>query len=275
METWKEKSRLRSCVRIVPRPSHARLTHTRSVLVCFQSIRAACYDRRSRRSFWYFTDIMQDPIQRHPTRGEQLDILATMIADLARPGDGVLDLGCGTGYLAHLVAQKRTDLAWTGVDLSADSLAAAPDNVPELAANARWIQGDLSNPNAIDVGPGTFRFVTSALTFHDLDDAAKQAVLAWAVNRLADDGYVLFYDRIRLTEAALFPLQLSIWGRMERVHGRGMMTAADFGEYESLLSEKNRPGRLADYAEWFAGLGLVSQPLHLHGNVVLIGATRP
>ncbi|MGE0717794.1 MAG: methyltransferase domain-containing protein, partial [Alphaproteobacteria bacterium] len=68
---------------------------------------------------------MEDPIRRHPTRAEQLDIIVAAIADNARPGDGVLDLGCGTGYLGHLLSRARGDLAYVGVDRKGESLTAA------------------------------------------------------------------------------------------------------------------------------------------------------
>ena len=42
---------------------------------------------------------MQDPIQRHPTRAEQLDILVSVLADIVPQGGSVLDLGCGTGFV--------------------------------------------------------------------------------------------------------------------------------------------------------------------------------
>ncbi|GHD41445.1 hypothetical protein GCM10017083_05900 [Thalassobaculum fulvum] len=212
---------------------------------------------------------MHDPIGGHPTRGEQLDVLVEIVTDLAEPGDTVLDLGCGTGYLEHLLLARRHDLKLIGVDRKGASLDEGRARFSERVA---FVEGDLGDPEAIRLPFDRARFVVSALTFHDLADERKQAVLAWARQRLAPDGMILLYDRIRLTEPALFPAQQAIWRRIERVHGAAMRTADGFAAYESDLSETNRPARLDDYRAWFEALGMASQVLHLHGNVALIGA---
>lgn len=116
--------------------------------------------------------------------------------------------------------------------------------------------------------------ITTALTFHDLADAEKRGVLAWAAARLAPGGALLVYDRLRLTTPATFAMQRALWDRIQRVHGRPMRTAESFAAYEAGLSDSNRPARLEDYATWFAELGLEHQILHLHGNVALIAAAR-
>ena len=51
---------------------------------------------------------MDDPIGSHPTRGEQLDILASIVAENAAPEDRILDFGCGTGN-GTLLASKILD----------------------------------------------------------------------------------------------------------------------------------------------------------------------
>ncbi len=84
----------------------------------------------------------------------------------------------------------------------------------------------------------------------------------------------LLYDRIRLVHPALFPAQRAIWRRMARVHGRGMRDAPDFPAYEADLGPKNNPAPLLTYLAWLEKLGLEAAPLHLHGNVALIGAAR-
>lgn len=214
---------------------------------------------------------MEDPIGSHPTRAEQLDLLVAIVADMARAGDAVLDLGCGTGYLEHLLLAARNDILPTGVDRNPDSLTTAR---AQFGDRAVFVEGDLLALDAIELPRDKYRFAVTALTFHDLSDTDKQAVLAWTAARLESDGAILIYDRVRLTEPALFPMQAAIWKRINRIHGRGMRTAATFMAYEEDLSETNRPAAPSDYQAWFDGLGFASQVLHLHGNVALIGAAR-
>jgi tRNA (cmo5U34)-methyltransferase len=215
---------------------------------------------------------MQDPIQRHPTRAEQLDIMATVIADLARPGDRLLDLGCGTGYFIHLLEAKRHDLQVTGVDLKAQSL----DEARARFAGDRfaWVVGNLADPARIALPYDRYRFVVSGLTFHDLTDLQKQMVIGRVAALLDDDGVFLLYDRLRLIEPKLFPVQQSVWRRLERVHGFGMRSAEDFATYQADLGTDNAPGRLDDYRRWLATAGLSHAIVHLHGNIAVLAAAK-
>ena len=89
---------------------------------------------------------LEDPIQRHPTRAEQLDILVSAIADTTPDGGRVLDIGCGTGYVGYLLSQRRADLHFTGVDLKAESLEAADVNLSGFSGSVHLLEGDLHIP---------------------------------------------------------------------------------------------------------------------------------
>jgi tRNA (cmo5U34)-methyltransferase len=216
---------------------------------------------------------MDDPIQRHPTRAEQLDILTTLVAESTAPGDPVLDLGCGTGYLQYLLAAKRQDLSVTGVDMNEASLAAASERF-NGKGDYTWVQGDLRALESIEMPRQDYKVAVTCLTFHDLSDAEKQATIAWTAAHLAEDGFFLLMDRIRLTEAPLFPLQVTLWNRLEKVHGVAMRSADTFDDYIADFASNNSPGRLNDYGTWFEAAGLTSQVLHLHGNIMIMGAAK-
>lgn len=217
---------------------------------------------------------MQDPIARHPTRAEQLDILITAIRETCPDGARVLDLGCGTGYVGHLLARQRPDLHFTGVDLSADALGEAKSNLTGFATAPSLITADLSDPSQLEPVGRAYDAIWSALTFHDLEHPAKQALIGEMAQRVTDTGFVFVYDRIRLTQAETFPLQRAIWKRIEAVHGSAMRSADTYDAYIEDLDRTNRPAPLASYFEWFAGAGLSAQLLHLHGNIMLMAGAR-
>lgn len=217
----------------------------------------------------------EDPIKSHPTRAEQLDILSDLVADRAGDGDGVLDLGIGTGYVAGLVLDKTTRVHLTGIDLKPDSLAAAREALDGRARSLDLVEGDLERLESLAVPGARYRAIYSVLTFHDLPDTAKAAAIRWSAERLAPGGALLILDRIRLHRPALFPLQVALWSRIERVYGSAMRGAPDFDSYVADLGERNRPARFEDYFEWLEGAGLAAGCLHLHGNIGLFAGMRP
>jgi tRNA (cmo5U34)-methyltransferase len=217
---------------------------------------------------------MHDPIARHPTRAEQLDILVTAVAETCPRDANVLDLGCGTGYVGHLLAAKRPDLHFSGVDVSAEALDEARTHLAGFQATPALVHADLTQLAQLAPAQGSFNAIWSALTFHDLEHPAKQALIGWMAQQVSDDGFVFVYDRVRLTQAETFALQQAIWKRIEVVHGAGMRTADSYAAYVEDLDRTNRPAPLADYFSWFAQAGLTAQLLHLHGNVMLMAGAR-
>ena len=211
---------------------------------------------------------MQDPIQRHPTRDEQLDILVSVLANMLPDGGRVLDLGCGTGYIDWMLLQRRGDLRLTGLDFKRDSLAEAAAALAAWPGQVELAEADLMLPAPLRAAAFT------ALVFHDLTDEAKQACIRATADKLKPGGAFLLYDRVRLAEAPCFPMQQSIWQRIEQKHVRGMRDAADFASYEADLASNNRPATLANYFEWLPAAGFSTQLLHLHGNVMLMGAVK-
>lgn len=215
---------------------------------------------------------MDDPIQRHPTRAEQLDILATLVTETVKPGEKVVDLGFGDGYVAHLLLAKNAKLSIVGVDRKAEALDGARKAFSDF--DIACVEGDLEKINDIALPVGPYACIYSVLTFHDLPDMAKREVIVWAVENLAPGGFFLLFDRLRMTEASLFPLQSAIWNRIEREYGAPMRTAPDFAQYVTDLGVDNRPASLDEYKIWFEDAGLVFQPLHIHGNVALMAGAR-
>ena len=112
--------------------------------------------------------------------------LADDIAAEAPQGAAVLDVGTGPGVLLVELARRRPDLRLTGVDLSADMIAAAARNL-----------GDRADVRAADVTDlpfedGSFDLVVSSLSLHHWESPADAVPELARV--LRPGGRVLIYD---------------------------------------------------------------------------------
>lgn len=110
---------------------------------------------------------------------------ADRVQALASPPARVLDAGCGTGRVGIELARRGYEVV--GVDLDASMLAQA-----RHAADVTWIQADLSDLDAHDLGPTTFDVIVCAGNVIPLlaEGTEAQAIAAMA-RRLAPTGVLV------------------------------------------------------------------------------------
>lgn len=108
----------------------------------------------------------------------------------ARPGDRVLDVGCGTGYLTALLAEAvGPDGKAVGVDPSEAMVSQASEVRSD--AGARYLVGFAES---LPLGDGSFDVVSSSLALHHIDDDQRQAAAAEMARVLRPGGQVLVAD---------------------------------------------------------------------------------
>ena len=95
-----------------------------------------------------------------------------LLADLARPGEAVLDLGCGDGYLLERIAARCPGHGpLVGLDMSAEELAAAAAR-PGLTG-AQLVRG---RAQELGLGAGSMDLVVSHLAFMLMSEIERVVV---------------------------------------------------------------------------------------------------
>jgi ubiquinone/menaquinone biosynthesis C-methylase UbiE len=107
----------------------------------------------------------------------------------ARPGDRVLDIGCGGGYLARLLAAAVTPGGRvTGIDPSGPAVSYARRRAPGNCSFAVGVAQDLDLPDR------TFDVVTSTLAVHHVPEAARPDAFGEMYRVLRPGGVLLVAD---------------------------------------------------------------------------------
>ncbi|KLO28566.1 methyltransferase type 11 [Mycolicibacter heraklionensis] len=112
-----------------------------------------------------------------------------------RPGDAILDVGCGTGSLALLAARVEPQAKIVGLDPDPEILAVArqKDAESESAGHVRWLTG-MGDDLVASVGAESMDGVTSSLVLHQCPMDVKRAILASMFAVLRPGGRLVIAD---------------------------------------------------------------------------------
>ncbi len=96
--------------------------------------------------------------------------LAVLDAIAARPGQRVLEVGCGGGaMLPHFAAAVGQEGHVVGVDISADQVEAAN----ERCRNIDWVSAEVQDVNQLPYDDASFDAIVAIQLIEYLDDPAK------------------------------------------------------------------------------------------------------
>jgi ubiquinone/menaquinone biosynthesis C-methylase UbiE len=164
-----------------------------------------------------------------------------------RPGDRVLDIGCGTGALSIAIAERHPGAHVSALDPDPKALARARAKATRAGVTVAWHEGFA---DALPFESGAFQHVVSSLMLHHLTSEARAAAFREVVRVLAPGGAFHVLD-FGPPAGALDRLLLSLFHRDERLEdnlgGRipSMLAAAGLGGARELRRMRSPFGAMA------------------------------
>ena len=193
---------------------------------------------------------LYDPVTR--LLGIRRGHLRLLDAARIRPGDRVLEIGCGTGNLALLVKREIPNAEVTGLDPDPRALERAARKARRRGVALRLDRGFAG---ALPYADASFDVVLSAFMFHHLPETEQEGMLAEARRVLAPGGRLELLD----FGGAAEPTGRVARRMLRNAHMRGnlgdrvpaLMRAAGFPEAAQVAS---RSTPLGPQARWSAGV---------------------
>lgn len=108
-----------------------------------------------------------------------------------RPGQSVLEIGCGTGNLALRAQRSHPDVVVTGLDPDVPSLDIARRKAARAGVDVAWDEGVAQD---LPYADGSYDHVLSSLMLHHLEEDQRLAALQEARRVLATDGTLHVVD---------------------------------------------------------------------------------
>ncbi|MBI3971479.1 MAG: class I SAM-dependent methyltransferase [Chloroflexi bacterium] len=145
---------------------------------------------------WHSVDYVRDWIAQYDARADsrkaQFDLLADLIPHSESAAISILDVGAGWGPVSQHLLERFPAARVTLLDFSDVMLGEARSRLAASADRVRFVQGDLSQPGAVDAAKqaagGGFDASVSSLCVHNLRSAERIAALYRELRAVTNPG---------------------------------------------------------------------------------------
>ncbi|WP_219513162.1 class I SAM-dependent methyltransferase [Nonomuraea ceibae] len=171
-----------------------------------------------------------------------------------RPGDTIVDVGCGTGTQALLLHRLEPQARIVGVDPDPDTLALARRKSGDAPHAPRWLLG-MGDALTELIAPGSADTAVSSLVLHQCPLPMKRAILASAHAVLRPGGKLVIADyglqRTALMRLAFRAVQLADGRQDTQPNADGvlpaLMTGAGFDDVREAAVVPTVTGSISVY----------------------------
>ena len=138
----------------------------------------------------------------NPARAEHLALLLAILDRV--PRGQMLDLGCGSGLVAHMLLERFPDARIFGIDSSSPMLDLARDRLRNYRDRVRLTGGDLTAIDRVDAPTGC-PVVVAVQSLHHLSEPEYRSAVRWTYDHLALGGWFFIIDRLATPSEHLYP----------------------------------------------------------------------
>lgn len=210
---------------------------------------------------------------RNPIRGEQLDILVSILENSFEQNEWILDLGYGSGQIEKLIFERIPQAKILGVDNSAPMMELAQQRLSQYENQFFSVKWDLANINGLKLPDHKYRHVLAVQSLHHLSKADMQAVYRRIYEILEPGGIFLLMDRIRVETSDLLSVFQTVWQRQDRHYDSEVANheGINFEEHDRIIRKRGDfPVLLDEHLKWLREVGFETACIHSHGNRALI-----
>src|SRR5207244_6797761 len=140
-----------------------------------------------------------DPLSGNPLRGEQVDLLLSLIADHFTPGSTILDIGSGSGLVEEQLFQRVPEASVVGVDYSPAMIAMAVKRLAGREKQFVTVQHDLCNTQAAKFPKRNYRLAFWSRRINNLQPDSKRNVMSWSITFLANTAFFFVVGAFAVT----------------------------------------------------------------------------
>ncbi|MBV6625548.1 MAG: class I SAM-dependent methyltransferase [Rivularia sp. (in: Bacteria)] len=201
-----------------------------------------------------------------PYYREQHQVMLDMIDVPQNASIKVLDLGCGTGVLSHLVLQNFKQANVVAFDFAENMLAACKNNLSAYQDRVEFKQGDFG---VDDIGEH-YDLIVSGLAIHHLDAEGKQKLFKKLFSTMNPNGLLLILEIVKGANAQLTQKYEKLWRKFINDNGE------DENYWFAKHIEEDIPDSVENQTQWLAQAGFINIGCHWrYLNFAIFGANKP